>query len=285
MADADASQRGRRPSQGEPVLDRAFRILAAFGPTAPALSLTSLSVRSGLPKSTTSRIVGKLAELGVLDRTGDGKFAVGLRMLEIASLAPRGHGLRATALPYLEDLHHATQQHVLLAVRDGSTAVLVERLSAHEAGQVLYRVGGRLPLHCTAVGLVLLAYASPELQDEILAGDLALLPENTQIDSRELRTQLADVRRERLAVVSRSQPAPMTSVAAPVFGHEDRVIAALSVVVPSQTTDGALLRPAVVAVARAVTRAIQAHATDSLPPICHSQGHRSPPGLPSGAGA
>ncbi|MEV0222278.1 helix-turn-helix domain-containing protein [Streptomyces sp. NPDC050704] len=81
------------------MLDRAFRILAAFGPAAPALSLTSLSVRSEMPKSTTSRIVGKLAELGVLDRTDDEKFSAGLRMLDIASLAPRGQGLRATAVP------------------------------------------------------------------------------------------------------------------------------------------------------------------------------------------
>ena len=52
----------------------------------------------------------------------------------VASLAPRGHGLRATALPYMADLHHATGQHVLLAVRDGGAAVLVGRLSARGAG-------------------------------------------------------------------------------------------------------------------------------------------------------
>jgi hypothetical protein len=151
--------RGRRPPSGEPVLDRAFRILAAFGPDSRSLSLTELSRRTGLPKPTALRLARKLTEWGALERAASGEYVVGLRLLEVASLAPRGHGLRATALPFLEDLHHSTGQHVLLAVRDGLEAVLVERLSARRAGRVLYRVGGRLPLHSTGVGLIMLAYA------------------------------------------------------------------------------------------------------------------------------
>src|SRR5580693_206642 len=164
------SGRGHKPPQGEPVLDRAFRILASFGPADRSLSLTSLSARAGLPTTSALRIARKLVELGALERDEDGRYAVGLRLLEIAALAPRGHGLRATALPYLEDLHHATGQHVLLAVRDGHEAVLVERLSARGAGRVMYRVGGRMPLHATGVGLVLLAHAPQAVQDTVLAG-------------------------------------------------------------------------------------------------------------------
>ncbi len=182
MADA-TRPRGGRPAQGEPVLDRAFRMLGAFGPAHRALSLTSLSARAGLPKPTALRLARKLVEWGALERTADGRYVVGVRLLEVASLAPRGHGLRATALPYLEDLHQATGQHVLLAVRDGLEAILVERLSAHGAGQVLYRVGGRMPLHSTGVGLVLLAHAPAPVQDEILAGELTLEPEHTQLSA------------------------------------------------------------------------------------------------------
>src|SRR5580693_329417 len=162
--------RGGKPARGEPVLDRAFRILNAFGPEHRSLTLTALSGRAGLPKPTALRLARKLVELGALERSGTGEYAIGLRLLEVASLAPRGHGLRATALPYLEDLHHATGQHVLLAVRDGAEAVLIERLSARGAGRVMYRVGGRLPLDATGVGLVLLAHAPQAVQDTVLAG-------------------------------------------------------------------------------------------------------------------
>jgi DNA-binding IclR family transcriptional regulator len=250
--------RGGRPAHGEPVLDRAFRILGSFGPAHRSLSLTSLSARAGLPKPSALRIARKLVEWGALERDGDGRYVIGVRLLEVASLAPRGHGLRATALPYLEDLHQATGQHVLLAVRDGLEAILVERLSAHGAGQVLYRVGGRMPLHSTGVGLVLLAHAPPPVQDEILAGDLTLEPEHTQLSGRDLRAQLAAVRRDGVAVASRRHPAAMTSVACPITDQRQGTVAALSVVTRSERLEPAAVRPAVVAVARAISRAVSA---------------------------
>jgi len=258
MADEmTARTRGRRPPHGEPVLDRAFRILASFGPDDRSLSLTSLSARAGLPTPSALRIARKLVELGALERDEDGRYMVGLRLLEIASLAPRGHGLRGTALPYLEDLHHATGQHVLLAVRDGHEAILVERLSAHRAGQVLYRIGGRMPMHATGVGLVLLAHAPIQIQNEVLAGNLTVEPGHPLQSERELRVLLAAVRRNGVAIASRRQPEPMTSVAAPVLNNR-RVIAALSVVAQSGNLQPAALTPAVVAVARAISRAVSA---------------------------
>ncbi|MCG8917213.1 IclR family transcriptional regulator [Actinokineospora sp. PR83] len=242
-------------SAGEPVLDRAFRLLGAFSVADDSLSLTSLSTRSGLPKSTALRMATRLVGLGALERTGDGRYVIGLRLYELASLAP-SHGLRGVALPYLEDLHHATGQHVLLAVRDGHEAVLVERLSAHRAGRVLYRVGGRMPLHATGVGLALLAHAPDAVQREVLDGDLTLRPENLARSPREVRRLLAGVRTEGVAVISRARPEPMTSVAAPVFGPGRAVVAALSVVVPAGSADASAVRPAVIAVSRAVSRQV-----------------------------
>jgi DNA-binding IclR family transcriptional regulator len=253
----EARIRGRRPPHGEPVLNRAFRILGAFGPDDRSLSLTSLSARAGLPAPSALRIARQLAELGALERNEEGRYVVGLRLLEIASLAPRGHGLRGTALPYMEDLHHATGQHVLLAVRDGHEAILVERLSAHRAGQVLYRIGGRMPMHATGVGLVLLAHAPVRVQQEVLAGDLTVEPGHPLASERELRVLLAAIRRDGVATASRQRPEPMTSVAAPVLNNR-QVVAALSVVAQSGNLQPAALTPAVVAVARAISRAVSA---------------------------
>jgi DNA-binding IclR family transcriptional regulator len=239
-------------------LDRAFRLLAAFGPANRSLSLTAMSARAGVPKSSALRIARQLVECGALERLGNAEFVIGLRLLEIASLAPRGHGLRQTALPFMEDLHVATRQHVLLAVRDGAEAVLVERLSARGAAKVLYRVGGRMPLHATGVGLCLLANAPSAVQDHVLAGDLTVVPEKRQLSASELRASLAEVRHTGVAVASRPVPSPMTSVAAPIHGRRNEVIAALSVVIPSTDVDPVALTPAVTAVCRSISRALQA---------------------------
>ncbi len=248
--------RGHRPPHGAPVIDRAFALLGAFSATRRAMTLAELSRATGTPPSTALRLARRLLHWGALERDGGGRYVIGLRLWELASLAPRGHGLREAALPYMEDLYEATHQHVLLAVRDGHEALLVERLSARDAVDVLYRVGGRLPLHSTGVGLVLLAHAEPELQDQVLAEPLVHEPEGLPVSPAALRRTLARVRQTGLAVAERSEPGPLLTVAAPVRGADDGVVAALSVVVPASGAEPRALAPALRATARALSRSL-----------------------------
>ncbi|MGY1824552.1 IclR family transcriptional regulator [Geodermatophilus sp. SYSU D00079] len=250
--------RGHRPPQGDPVVDRALSLLAAFDAGHRSLSLGELSRRSGIPTSSALRLANRLVAWGALERGEDGRFAVGLRLWEVASLAPRGHGLRQVAMPYMGDLAEVTRQHVLLAVRDGDEALLVERLSGHQSVPVLYRVGGRLPLHSTGVGLVLLAFAEAGFQEEVLGRPLVHEPERVAVSPAALRRTLAEVRRDGLARIRRPAPQPLVSVAAPVFGPDDRVTAALSVIVPAEDADPRMLGPAVRTAARAVSRGLGA---------------------------
>ena len=142
--------RGKRPPQGEPVVDRAFALLAAFDAGHRRLTLRELSRRSGIPVSSALRLAGRLLGWGALERDEEGRYSIGLRLLEVAALAPRGHGLRQVALPFMSDLAAVTKQHVQLAVREGLEVTLVERFSSHSAVPVLYRVGARC--RCTARG-------------------------------------------------------------------------------------------------------------------------------------
>ncbi|GGF15783.1 transcriptional regulator [Subtercola lobariae] len=251
---APTSRRGGRPANGEPVLDRAFRLLDAFHDDAPRLTLTELSERTGIPLSSTLRLALHLSRLGALERQADGTFMIGLRLLEYASLAPRGHGLRSIALPYLEDLHRATGQHVQLAVRENDEGVIVERLSTPGAGKVLYSVGGRVPLHGTGLGLVLLAYSRPEFQDAYLQRSLFLEPEHTPVTAAEVRAQLQAVRQTGIAHMSRLLPEPAASVCAPIFDRSGACAASIAVLGADGTLDSRVVEPAVIAIARAITR-------------------------------
>ena len=113
----------------------------------------------------------------------------------MASLSPRGHGVREIALPYLEDLFAVTRHHVLLAVRDKNEAVLIERLSSKEATEVAYRVGGRAPLRSTAVGLVLLAGADAAFQEAVIRQPPDVEAGVDAMPEGQLRRTLSDVRR------------------------------------------------------------------------------------------
>ncbi|GHF53501.1 DNA-binding IclR family transcriptional regulator [Amycolatopsis bartoniae] len=256
--DAAPRRRGRRPAQGEPVVDRALALLAAFDEGRRRLTLGELSRRSGIPASSTLRLANRLLRWGALERGEDGRFCIGLRLLEVASLAPRGHGLRQVALPYMTDLAAVTREHVLLGVRDGLQATLVERLSGHAATPVQYRIGGHLPLHSTGIGWVLLAFAPAEAQEELLATPVRREPDSVVLDPAALRRTLAAVRRERLAIFRRHEAEPLVSVAAPIYGRHDEVVAALSVLLPERTAQPRRLGLAVQTAAQGISRELRA---------------------------
>ncbi|GAA3716155.1 helix-turn-helix domain-containing protein [Streptomyces tremellae] len=258
-------RRGGRPPQGQPVVERAFALLRSFDSGRRAQTLGELARRSGIPRSSALRLARTLVGVGALERLDDGRFVVGLRLLETASLAPRGHGLRAVAMPFMEDLFHVTRQHVLLAVREQAEALLVERLSALDAGPVRYRVGGRLPLASTGVGLVLLAFAPPAVQDRAVAAHRPGEGDDRLHAPSDLRRALAEVRRGDYAHGHQSHPGPMSTVAAPVRDGR-AVVAALSVVAPSSGFPDAGYGPAVRATARAISRRLAEEAGRAGPP-------------------
>ena len=203
---------------GPSVTSRVFAVLGAFSAEHLALTLSQLSRRAELPLTTTHRLVGELAALGALERDEHGRYRIGVRLWEIASLAPRAGGLREAAMPFLEDLFDATRENVQLAVLDGIEVLYVERLSARNAIPVISRVGGRLPVHATAVGQVLLAHSPVELQEQVLAGPLARITDKTITAPRELRALLAEVRRTGIAIADGQVETHSLSVAAPVYG-------------------------------------------------------------------
>lgn len=245
-------------AQAPSVVDRVLDVFGAFTPERPSLSLSELSRRAGLPLSTTHRIVGELARRGALERQEDGRYRVGLWLYEVASLSPRGMGLRESAMPFLEDLYEATHENVQLAVLDAPEVVYVERISGRNAVSVVSRVGGRLAAHATGVGLVLLAHAPLEVQEQVLTGPLKTYTPRTIASTERLRRVLADVRRDGFVISDRQVEMVSVSVAAPVYGPEDTVVAGISIVVPVSGVEPRTLVPAVRAAARGISRSLGA---------------------------
>src|SRR5215469_16796043 len=166
-------------------------VLDAYTEGRSAYTLSELSRRTGLPLTTAHRLVGELEQWGGLERGADGHYRIGLRMVELAALCPRGVGLRDVALPYMQDLYEATHQNVQLAVRDGTDGVYIERIAGRAAVAVRTRIGAHWPLHATGVGLVLLAHAPRAVQETVLAAPLKRFTPHTITDPGVLRRVLA----------------------------------------------------------------------------------------------
>jgi DNA-binding IclR family transcriptional regulator len=241
---------------GSSVLSRALRILEAFAPDRAVLTLSEISRHTGIPVSTVHRLLAGLVAWGALERGDDGRYRIGLRLWEVGALAPRGQGLREQALPFLEDLSQITRENVQLAVREGTELVFVERIAGTGAVPVLSRVGGRFALTATGVGLVLLAHAPPDVQEQVLAGSIERFTPRTVVDPAALRHMLADVRTSGFAVSDRQVTMDALSVAAPVHDGRGAVVAAVSLVVRHGSASPHALAPLLRTSARAISRAL-----------------------------
>ena len=241
---------------GRSVASRLFAVLFAFRAGKSCLSLAELTRRTGMPHATVRRMVLELLAAGVLEQAEDGIYTVGLKVWELGTLAPRSLPLRSVAFPFLEDLHEALRQHVQLAVLSGLEAVIVERMSSTAALGLVSQVGGRLPLHSSGVGKVLLAHGGPELFSEVIAAGLKAYTPHTITDPELLRADLAECRRTGFAIVREETSAGAQSVATRILGRSGEVVAGLSVVVAAGTVNLNSVIPAVVAAGRGISRGL-----------------------------
>jgi DNA-binding IclR family transcriptional regulator len=245
------------------VLGRALRILDAVKDAGGGLNLSEISRRSGVPLTTTHRIVSELRAWGALERDDCGEYQIGLRLWELAAVAPRSVGLQRVALPFMQDLFETTHRGVHLAIREKDQVVFVERFLSQETATDRSQVGARYELHATAIGLILLAHAPHDLQEEVLTGPLVPPSWHPPITERELRRILAHVRRSGYAAAPIRQE--HLGVAVPIHGPAGRyggavdgagpVVAALSLILPIGEPYGPRLAH-LQATARGISRAL-----------------------------
>nr|NLI49719.1 IclR family transcriptional regulator [Propionibacterium sp.] len=210
------------------VIKRASLLLEGFGPDRQTLSLADLIRSSGLPRSTAHRLAEELTELGWLNRV-DGGYQLGMRLFELGELVPVQRNLSQLALPHMEDLRTATGASVHLAILDGTEVVYLQVLSAKQAPPMNSRRGGRLPAHVTGVGKAMLAFADPQTVQRVLATGLPPMTPRSITTPGHLNRELAAIRASGIAYDREESNVGVLCAAAPVFGPDGGVRAAISV--------------------------------------------------------
>ncbi|WP_300679724.1 IclR family transcriptional regulator [Nocardioides sp.] len=214
------------------VLGKAVAILRAFSAHDRVLPLAELVRRTGLPKGTVHRIAGDLVEHRLMDKTAQGyRLSGGLFELGLRASAERT--LLEVAMPFLQDLYERTHETVHLGVREGEEVVYIAKIGGHRQARTPSRTGGRMPMHCTALGKVLLAHATPELRAEVLSKPLERRTPHTIIAPGVLRQQLDRVLETGVAFEREESTAGLLCVASPVFEPDgSSPVAAISVTGP-----------------------------------------------------
>lgn len=222
---------GGAREKGRSVTSKVLAILGAFDAARPQLTLTELAERSGVPLSTTHRLVGELEAWRALSRAPDGRLRVGPRLWELGQLAP--DRLREQAHPWLQELFGSTGENVHLAVRDGLEVLYVDKVYGRRAVPIVSRVGGRLPMHPTGVGKALLAYEPDWFVRAYLERALERPTPHTITEPGRLARELAAVRAQGYALTSEEMTLGSCSAAVPVL-VDGRPVAALGIVLASR---------------------------------------------------
>lgn len=243
---------------GESLISRVVRILETFDNDRTSRSVSDIARRTGLPSSTTHRIVTELSEFGLLERDDRGNVHVGMRLWELAMRGSQALRLRQIAIPFMEDVQAKVRQHTQLSVLEDDEALFIERLSGRDSGANITRIAGRLPLHASSSGLVLLAYGDDDLQQRILSSPLVGSSPETITDPDALRAKIAEIRRVGHAIAPGYIAPESTGIAVPVRGPGGGVIAALSVVLPREYRDPEAATVYLTSAAQGITRAMRA---------------------------
>lgn len=255
-------------NSGDSVVDRVLRLIAAFPAGVTSLPLSELAARAELPLTTAHRLVRQLAGHGLLDVGPGGSVSLGLRLWEIVNRNSPTLELRQAALPFMEDIQHVLNQNVNLAVLDGWEALFVERLSRRGSVANRAQVAGRMPVHVSSAGLVLMAHQPHAVQIDYLErfSDPA-----GKVGVEELRTLLGEAAHQGYAQLAGVVDPDTWGIAVPVLDRRKRAVAALGVVVPLREVRLQALVPALQTAARGIGRRLgepretfEFHSTESL---------------------
>ncbi len=207
-------------------IERAFAILQRLA-TGPA-GVTELADRVNLPKSTVSRLLSTLEQLGAVEQTAaGGPYAIGHVMVEIVSAVLPKRSLIERSHPHLTELTRATGEASGLSIRMGANVHYLDQVESDNPVQVKDWTGTSAPLHAVPSGLVLLAFAPRADQATYLSGQLAAFTERTMTDPGAISVRLEDIRRRGCAWVYEEFSKGINSVAAPIFDGSSTVIAAV----------------------------------------------------------
>jgi DNA-binding IclR family transcriptional regulator len=247
---------GNSAEPGRSVTSKVVAILLTFH-DGNEHSLTEIARLTCLPVSTAHRLVTELAGWGVLERTEESMFRVGLPIKAIGSRKSYTPAIIESARRVLEDLVSTARTCARLGVLTGTGVAYIEKRCDHSPVTTFAQTS-MLPAHATALGKALLAFSSGEMVDRIIANGLECYTPNTLTDSERLRRCLASIRLTRVAISRWELEPGISGVAVPVFGSGGMAVAALELTVPNLRTDLHMASSVLTIAARGLSRELAA---------------------------
>jgi IclR family pca regulon transcriptional regulator len=210
-------------------LARGLIVIQAFTQQSPQMTISQLSIRTGLSRAAVRRCLYTLTKLGFAGAEDGSRYSLRPRMLTLSQTYTASNMLSTAAQPILERMSAAHRESFSVATLDGDDIVYIARTSVTRVMAVDLHIGSRLPAYCTSMGRVLLAYLPTEQLEQYLARfTLTLHTTRTVNTVDKLRLALRNVRRNGFALVDQELEVGLRSIAVPVYAPSGRVVATVN---------------------------------------------------------
>lgn len=224
------------PGRSSSTFDKGLGVLEALaaGHASRGLTLTELSQRLGMHRSTVFRFLAILQARSYVERDPTtSAYRLGPQALLLAATWLNDLDIRRVARPILLALCDQVDELVHLTILERGEVVTVDRIEGRQPVSLQTGIGNRRPAHCTASGKAILAFLPEPEVDGILAAGMAAVTAETITSPTALRRQLAEIRARGYAIDREEHFEGVCCVAAPVFDYERRVTASVSVAGPA----------------------------------------------------
>lgn len=208
-----------------------MKILELLARSQRGLTLSDISRRLALPKSSTHVLIKTLEATGYLKNSQlSGRFCFGLKLVSLSKMALENLDLREQARPFLRDLMVQSGLTVHLAILEGAEAVIIEKAEAPGMLRLATWVGRRLDANSSAVGKALLAFSGDDICGHSLASrPMARNNRNTISSPERLARELKKVREHGYSFEDEEGEIGFRCIGAPVFDSADVAVAAISI--------------------------------------------------------
>jgi DNA-binding IclR family transcriptional regulator len=211
-------------------IDRAAAILRALASGPRRLGVSELAERLGLARPTVHGLLQTLQSHGFVEQDPySDKYQLGPGLLQLGYSYLDLNELRARSIGHADRLASRAQAAVRVGVMHGASIVVVHHVFRPDAVFGVLEVGLQLPLHASALGKAVLAFAPAQLVDDLLADPLPRLTKQT-LSAEHLRRELAVTRDSGIASERDEAVLGESSAAAPIFDHGGQAVGAIGVV-------------------------------------------------------
>lgn len=216
-------------------LVRALRLLQEVADAGDGITLTEVANRVGLPVSSAHRLLSTLQLEGFVRFDGERTlWFVGVKAFTVGNAFLRARDLVQVARPYMRGLMEQCDETVNLAVEDSGQIIYLAQIECRQMMRALASPGARVPMHSSAVGKVLLAYANPVVQQPMLDRmKLERFTANTITGRERFLRSLSEIRAQGYSFDDEEHAVGLRCVAAPIFNEAREAIAGISLSGPA----------------------------------------------------